>query len=229
MYFLSLVINQEKPIPMPEISKNHSLCLVLVMMLIFQAAYAQEQGLIPEHKWSHSLDTYFFIKPDDFFVLPMYQGNKDWLHLEARYNYEDRNTVSGWFGYNFYGGERFQYLITPMMGGILGKTDGIAPGLEITFTFYGFMFYSENEYVFDMQGIDGNYFYTWDDFTYSPVDWLWFGVSTQETKPYDRNMDWQYGLVAGGGYRWFGLSGYAYNFADDDRYFIIDFSITIPE
>ena len=52
--------------------------------------------------------------------------------------YEDMNTFSAWLGYNFSGGNNFQYTITPMVGGIIGNTNGIAPGLEFDFLFYGF-------------------------------------------------------------------------------------------
>ena len=50
------------------------------------------------------------------------------LHLETRYNNEDLRTGSLWVGYNFAWGEKWQFEVTPMIGGVFGRTNGIAPG-----------------------------------------------------------------------------------------------------
>jgi len=62
-----------------------------------------------------------------------------------------------------------------------------------------------------------------------PLDWLWFGVSVQRTKAFDTDLDIQRGLLLGGGYRWFGLTGYFFNLGFDDPYGIITLSVSIPE
>ena len=98
--------------------------------------------------WQFNADANFYFIPDDFFVLPVFIADKNKLHLEARYNYEDRETFSGWVGYNFTGGNKFEYTITPMIGGVVGLSDGMAPGIEITLSFKGFEFYSEAEHIF---------------------------------------------------------------------------------
>jgi len=204
-------------------------CVLIHLALPFSECAAQVEDTVSNSRWNHGLLASFYIFKDDFFILPVYQVNKDWLHLEARYNYEDRNTFSAWFGYNFTGGNKFLYSITPMIGGITGNTDGIAPGLELDFNFYGFEFYSESEYVFDFAGQEGNFYYNWTDLSYSPLDWLWFGLSIQRTKLFETALDIQRGLLLGGGYRWFGLSGYLYNIGWDDPYFIITVSVNYPE
>jgi len=115
-----------------------------------------------------------------------------------------------------------------MVGGVVGKTNGIAPGLELGFQFYGFEFSSQSEYVFDLQNRGNDYFYNWTDFTYSPLDWLWFGLSLQRTRLYQTDLELQYGLMAGGGYKWFGLTGYIYNPGSDDLYIILSLTIDQP-
>ena len=154
---------------------------------------------------------------------------KTGLHLEARYNYEDMNTFSAWFGYNFTGGNKLEYTLTPMLGGVVGNTSGIAPGLELTFGFHGFELYSEMEYIFDLQSSDGNFFYNWTDFSYSPLDWLWFGVSAQQTKIHKSDLEPEWGFLLGGGYRWFGLTGYMFNLGTDDPYAVITLTVSLPE
>ena len=193
------------------------------------SAYAQEPDTTVRSRWDHGLSGWFYIMKDDFKFSPIYAVNKDWLHLEARYNYEDMNTFSAWFGYNFSGGNNFQYTITPMIGGIVGNTNGMAPGLEFDFLFYGFELYSESEYVFDFQDHDNDYFYNWTDFTYSPLDWLWFGFSAQWTRLYQADLEIQHGFILGGGYKWFGLTAYLFNIGFDDPYLVLTLSVTFPD
>ncbi len=76
-------------------------------------------------------------------------ADHQWLHLEARYNYENLHTGSLWAGYNFTAGKTLQLAVTPMIGGVFGRTTGIAPGCEFSLTYKKLSFSSSNEYVFD--------------------------------------------------------------------------------
>ena len=55
-------------------------------------------------------------------------ADHEWLHLETRYNYEDLRTGSIWFRHNFSVGKQLVLNLTPMVGGVSGRTSGIAPG-----------------------------------------------------------------------------------------------------
>ena len=53
-------------------------------------------------EWSFSAATYVYqVRDDDNYAQPTFIADRDWLHLEARYNYEDLRTGSVWLGYNF--------------------------------------------------------------------------------------------------------------------------------
>jgi hypothetical protein len=199
-------------------------------MSCLTSASAQESDTIAvPSKFTHNLETIFYFLPDEFLFLPIYQADKDVLHLEARYNYEDKNTFSAWMGYNFNFGKKFEYTITPMIGGLLGNTKGIAPGLKLDFIFNRFELYSESEYVFDSESTDNNYYYNWTDLTYSPNDWLWFGLSGQRTRLYHTDLDIQRGLLLGGSYKWLEMTGYLYNLGFDQPYFILSLSAGFPQ
>jgi hypothetical protein len=200
----------------------------MLLMVACPLVNGQEKDTTSSSGWTHMGAVNLYLIRDDFFVLPVYRVDKGWLHIEGRFNYEDRNTISAWFGYNFTGGNKFQYAITPLIGGVAGNTNGIAPGLELDFSFYGFEFYSESEVVFDLQSKD-DFFYNWTEITYSPLDWLWFGLSFQRTRFYQTDLYFQPGFEVGGGYRWFGLTGYVFNLGLDDPYGIITLSVSIPE
>lgn len=199
--------------------------LAISMILFFCiSSHAQDSTTSAEKSWNFNADVNFYFIPDDFFVLPVFKADKNKLHLEARYNYEDRETFSGWAGYNIGGGKKIEYTITPMVGGVVGLSNGIAPGLEFTFTYKGFEWYAESEYLFDFETKDNSFYYMWSDLTYSPNDWLWFGISGQRTRLYQTDLDIQRGLLIGGGYKSLELTGYLYNLGFDDPFVLITLS-----
>jgi hypothetical protein len=83
-------------------------------------------------------------------------ADRDWLHLEGRYNYEALDTGSAWVGYNFSGGDMLAWEITPMLGGVFGDTTGVAPGYKGSLGWWKLELYSEGEYVYDT-GSDASY------------------------------------------------------------------------
>ncbi len=79
-------------------------------------------------------------------------ADKNMLHLEARYNYEDRNTASVFAGMNFSFGNQLKLSLTPMAGLVFGRLNGAAPGLETVLSYKIFNFNSQSEYLFDFYG-----------------------------------------------------------------------------
>lgn len=186
--------------------------------------FAQETESTPEKKWNFGADMNMYFFPDEFIGLPVFRADKNKLHLEARYNYEDLESFSGWVGYNISGGKKIEYTITPMLGGVVGLSNGIAPGLEFTFTYKSFEWYAESEYLFEFESNENNFYYMWSDITYSPKDWLWVGISGQRTRLYQTDLDIQRGLLVGGSYKSFELTGYLYNLGFDDPFVLITLS-----
>lgn len=185
-------------------------------MLLSSVGWLHGQEQDSTTGWDFNADVNFYLIPDDFFVVPVFRADKNKLHLEARYNYEDRETFSGWIGYNFSGGDdEFSYTFTPMLGGVAGLSNGIAPGLELTVTYKNFELYSEMENLFDLKDSENNFYYNWADLTYSPTDWLWFGISGQRTRLFQTELDIQRGLLVGVRLKNFELNTYVYNIGDD--------------
>jgi len=198
--------------------------IYLWMAMSFGLSFANGQGSTDSSRWEFTTDANFYFIPDDFFFLPVFRADKNKLHLEARYNYEDRETFSAWAGYNFNGGNKLEYTITPMIGGIVGLTDGIAPGLEITLSYKGFELYTESEYLFDLEANENNFYYNWADLSYSPTDWLWFGISGQRTRLYQTDLEIQRGLFVGAGLKGWELNTYLYNVGFDDPFVLLTLS-----
>ena len=66
------------------------------------------------------------------YVNPTFTADHQWLHLEARYNYEALDTGSLWVGYNLSFGHSLLLDVTPMLGGVFGDLTGVAPGYELS-------------------------------------------------------------------------------------------------
>jgi hypothetical protein len=204
--------------------KKYIFILPLIINVFFSSVnFPQKEDTLEISDWNLSAETDLYFT-DPFIFLPIFIADKGNLHLEARYNYEDLKTISGWVGYNFIGGEEFEYFITPMIGAAVGRTDGIAPGLEFTLSYAGFELYSESEYLFDFASSEYNFFYNWTDLTYSPLDWLWFGISGQITKVKETELETDRGLILGAAYRNIGITGYFYNAFTDDAFFMLALS-----
>ena len=164
------------------------------------------------HTWSFAAAGYGYIVPDDqSYVSPTFRADRDWVHLEARYNYEDLKTGSLWFGYNLSFGEKLVLDLTPMVGGIFGNTTGVAPGYLFTLSYKKISLYSEGEFVFDTKNSGGNFFYNWNELSYSPTEWLRFGLASQKTRVYETPLDVQRGLFAGVTYKRVDFTTYVFN------------------
>jgi hypothetical protein len=166
----------------------------------------------PATDWSFSASAYTYILPNGSdYVQPTITVDRRWLHLEARYNYEDRETGSVWVGYNFSFGEKLSLDLTPMLGGVFGNTTGIAPGLRGSLKWWRLELYGEGEYVFNTSERDNSFFYFWSEFTLSPVDWLRAGLVAQRTRAYETELDIQRGFLVGLRYKQVEVAGHVFN------------------
>lgn len=195
--------------------------LLGLMTFGYPTAYGQEADSSTHKNWSISADLNTYFIPNNTFLLPVLRADKGVLHLEARYNYEDFKTFSAWLGYNFNGGKKIEYSITPMLAGVIGNSNGLAPGLELTLAINKFELYSEQEYLFEFSDRTNNFYYNWTDLTYSLKDWFWFGLSGQRTRLYKTDLDIQRGLILGGGFKHWEFTGYLYNLFFDEPFVLL--------
>ena len=162
--------------------------------------------------WEFSLAALTYVVPDESnYVSPYFRADRNWLHLEARYNYEALRTGSAWIGYNLSARKNFVFDFTPMIGGVFGRTQGVAPGFLMSLAYKKLDLSTEDEYVFDAEDSTENFFYTWSELGYSPVNWLRVGLVGQRTRAYQTPLDLQRGLFAGVSYKRLGFATYIFN------------------
>jgi hypothetical protein len=168
------------------------------------SATAKKPASATAQEWDYNLTVDGYIIPDGTsYVDPVFTADRSWLHLEARYNYENLRTGSLWAGYNVSAGDveagsKWELDVTPMIGGVFGRTNGIAPGLEVSLKYKKKIEASiNNEYVFDTTSKAGNFYYSWPQLTYSPLEWLHVGAVAQHTKAYQTPANIQRGFLVG--------------------------------
>jgi hypothetical protein len=176
--------------------------------------------------WAWSAFAYTYVLPDEpNYVQPTITADRGRLHLEARFNYEDRDTGSLWAGINLGGGETVAWELTPLVGGVFGRTDGIAPGYKGSITWRALEFYSEGEVLIDANEAADSFFYNWSELTLAPWEWLRVGLVTQRTRVYQSDREIQRGLLVGASYRSLDMTAYLFN--PDDRKPVLVLSVGV--
>jgi hypothetical protein len=197
---------------------------VLVAVDVAHAQTANTPAASPadDRVWSFSASAYTYIMPDDqHYVQPTVSVDRGRLHLESRYNYENLETGSAWLGANFSGGKTLEWEFTPMLGGVFGDTTGIAPGLQLSLSWWKLNLSSENEYVFDANNHSDSFFYNWSELTLTPAGSFLFGLVTQRTRVYQTDREIQRGVMAGFSIKRVTLSGYVFNPDEDKPRFVL--------
>jgi hypothetical protein len=118
-------------------SRHGALAIALVAAMAVPAPGRAGDGTaapgaaVPAWEWGPSVLLYILRDEADF-LQPTLTADRGALHLEARYNYEDRETGSAFVGWNLSFGEELKLGLTPMLGGVFGRMNGIAPALTLT-------------------------------------------------------------------------------------------------
>ena len=164
------------------------------------AVEAADESAGSEWEWSLSTSTYFVQNGRDY-ANPNLVADRDWVHLEGRYNYESIKTGSIWLGYNFSLGKKLVLEATPMVGGVFGDITGIAPGYTLSLSYEQIEFFTQGEYFFDAGTRSGNFFYSWSELSYAPVTWFRAGIVIDRTKALGSNFEVRRGPLVGFKYK----------------------------
>jgi hypothetical protein len=191
------------------------------------AAPAPASEPAPDSPWSVGLSAGWYVLPDEpDFVQPTIRADWNWLHLEARYAYEDRDSVSFFAGANFEFGDDVKLAVTPMIGALVGGAEGIIPALELDFTVWRLEAYGEAEWVFDLGDDPEDYFYMWSELSLWATDWLRAGMVTQRTRVYQTERDIQRGPLVGVSFSRIETAFYWFNPGANDEFAVLSFGLS---
>jgi hypothetical protein len=180
-----------------------------------------------KNPWAFNLTTDGYIIPNETsYASPTFTADREWLHLEARYAYENLRTGSFWAGYNFSTGKKLVLSVTPMIGGVFGRTTGIAPGCEASLTYKKIELSISNEYVFDTTNKSGSFYYAWPQLTYSPVNWFRVGAVAQRSKAFQTSLDVQRGFLLGVSHKQVEFTSYIFNAGWTDPTVVLELGVS---
>jgi hypothetical protein len=168
-------------------------------------------------------DYYIFPHEQDILMLVTSADHK-LLHLEARYNYEDRNTASVFGGINFTFGNQLKLLLTPIAGIAFGHTNGAVPGLEVDLSYKSFDLNSQSEYLFDFSDSENDFAYTYLQLGTSLFKKFKLGLAGQRTRLYQSSLDLQRGVYAGYSFHGLNATFTSFNTFTDNFFFIVSLS-----
>ena len=172
---------------------------IALVYLVASAAQAatEETAAQGAQKVSGTVTGFYYAMRDEAdFGVGVAALNRGPLHLEGRYNYEARGAGSLFVGWNFSGGERITFQVTPIIGFLFGSTHAAIPGLEASVAYGPVDFYIEAEYVADSRHSEDSYYYAWSELGWKPVEWLRIGLVGQHTRTVHTDRDLQRGLFA---------------------------------
>jgi hypothetical protein len=96
----------------------------------------------------------------------------------------------------------------PMIGGVFGDINGIAPGYTISITSGPVEFYTQGEYFFDGRSSEGNFFYNWSELSVAPARWVRAGLALDRTKVLNTDVEIRRGPLLGFRYKQFDFTAY---------------------
>jgi hypothetical protein len=185
------------------------------------AGATQDSDTNPTPNWSVRAAAATYVLPDeDDYVQPTVAIDRGALHLEGRYNYEDRRSASGFIGWNLEFGETVTLQLTPMFGVVVGHTDGIIPALELDLVWRRLELYSEGEYVFDINRLNNRFLYNWSEVSLWATSWLRAGIVTQRTRAHGVPLNIQRGFLVGATLAKVEPVFYFFNPGSSDRFFV---------
>jgi hypothetical protein len=165
---------------------------------------------------------YYYDRDGGFAMGPLAQlQTKDNWFLEARYNYEEARSVSFYVGKAYENTSEFSYSIVPMFGGVVGRFKGGSAAINLDLEYKDLYFSSQSQYTFSVQDEVDNFYFTWSELGYQPLDWFYGGVALQETYyPQIKEHVTHPGVVLGFAYKRWTLPLYGFRTARTSAAFV---------
>lgn len=113
------------------------------------------------------------------FFIPQVWAYYKKAYAEMRYNYEDSRTTSLYLGRPFHFGKKWEAELVPMVGGVIGRTNGLSPGFNFDGKYMRFSTFSQCQYTVDMGKNGTNFFWDWTGVSIQVSEMFGLGGSVQ--------------------------------------------------
>jgi hypothetical protein len=171
-----------------------------------------------------NFEQYHVVSPGQpYLYMPVmqYKHPKKW-YAEARYNYEDMETFSLYLGKTITVEKNdLKGSFVPMLGGSVGRFNGISTGLNIDMEYNKFFFSSQSQYSRSTNQYGEYFTYSWSEVGYQSFKWLYAGLSVQHTHDRVLGNDLQPGVMIGFTFKKFTIPVYTFEPYNSGRNFIV--------
>jgi len=200
--------------------RNSLPCLIFFM--IFMKTNTQAQI---------AFEQYCYVQDKEMMTLvPIFNfENRNHWYVEARYNYEDLNTVSIYLGRTFSnaGKDKLTYSIIPVLGGVMGRFKGGSAGVNAVIEYEKLFFSTQSQYTFSCNEKSADFFFAWSELAYQPLKWFYFGLSAQQTYlPEAKSSVCEPGAVLGFTVRKWTFPLYCFSPTRNSKYFVLGINFT---
>ena len=201
------------------------LASALLLGLVSCSSLHAQDGPPRSWEFTAALNTYWY--PDEeVSLLPVVTGDRGGLHLEGRYNYEDERTGSFFSGWTLAWDWIVSGEATPMLGLVLGNTNGAAPGLELDVFWWRLELYTEMEYLLSFDDPEADFFYSWTEVTVGPTDWLRAGLVAQRITVFNSEREIDRGFLVQGLLDRYTATFHMFNPDDEFPYYVLTLEAT---
>jgi hypothetical protein len=147
------------------------------------------------------------------------EGRNNW-HTEFRYNYEDVQTASLFFGRTLSGGNKLHFAITPMGGYSVGKFSGYSCAINLESQWNSFYISSQTQYSVATKNNVNDFFFSWSELGYEVTKTFFSGIAFQYTREAG-NQRFEPGFTAGLSFGNLSFPCYVLSPFLKERYFIL--------
>jgi hypothetical protein len=193
---------------------KHAFILLLALLLLNIPGFSQSAMNLQQYHVVSAGQPYLYMP------VMQYQHSRNW-YAEARYNYEDAETFSLYLGKAFTGGNALNYSFVPMLGGSVGRFQGVSTGLNVDMEYDKFFFSSQSQYSVPTREYSQYFLYSWSEAGYQGLKWLYAGLSVQHTLDRATGNLWQPGMMIGFTFKRFTIPVYSFEPFNSNRNFIV--------
>jgi hypothetical protein len=193
---------------------------LIVCLFLYRTAFCQNEV---------SLEQYHFVssaQPYTYMPVMHFRNTKNW-YAEARYNYEDQQTFSLFLGKAFTGDQALSWSLVPLIGGSVGRFNGVSTGLNIDLEYNNFYFSAQSQYSVSTSMYKNQFLYSWSEVGYQSLRWLYAGVSLQHTHDRIEGNMLDPGVLVGFTFNKFTIPVYSFVPYNKERYFIVGLNIEL--
>lgn len=158
-------------------------------------------------------------------LVPMvhYTSGSNW-YAEARYNYDATGTFGVYLGHSFTREGTLSGTVTPVIGGLAGKSNGGSVGVNMDVDFGRLFFSSQWQYTCSLARKSNPYLFGWSELGVRATSWLYGGMALQETNNFPSACKLEPGCMVGITRNNWSIPIYWFNETNGNAYMVVGIS-----